>query len=335
MKGLLVKDSSTTTKSLPRDPSAPSAPKQISRLLPPSETRTNLHRRRAARRCWISRLSPRYILLLLEVDNACKEQEDEMAMDGGAGELQCVGKLEIANPKPVGFLCGTLPVPTDSTFPLFQSALLPSPHVYALPALSLCLSPLSPVFVLWFSPGWCRIGAPRYQMLPAETDLNTLPILSNLPEKVFPSAAKINEGSLSCLSLILFTRKTLFEENGWVEFILRLPQALAGNKPDFYVYPRALFIHLISSFSPFQQRWCKSDSYVYPRYLFILWSPFLIPSNKSDVIREGNQAAKSFNNCSFWHIPSQIWLDDYPIMLSWFAFWYALLMKLLRSLRNW
>ncbi|CAL9055479.1 unnamed protein product [Musa banksii] len=90
-----------------------------------------------------------------------------MAMEGGAGELQCVGKLEIANPKPVGFLCGTLPVPTDSTFPLFQSALLPSPHV---------------------------IGAPRYQMLPAETDLNTLPILSNLPEKVFPSAAKINEG---------------------------------------------------------------------------------------------------------------------------------------------
>ncbi|URE11040.1 hypothetical protein MUK42_24487 [Musa troglodytarum] len=89
-----------------------------------------------------------------------------MAMEGGAGELQCVGKLEIAKPKPVGFLCGTLPVPTDSTFPLFQSALLRSPHV---------------------------IGAPRYQMLPAETDLNTLPILSNLPEKVFPSAAKTNE----------------------------------------------------------------------------------------------------------------------------------------------
>lgn len=30
-------------------------------------------------------------------------------------------------------------------------------------------------------------------MLPAETDLNTLPLLSNLPEKVFPSAAKSSE----------------------------------------------------------------------------------------------------------------------------------------------
>ncbi|XP_020089003.1 uncharacterized protein LOC109710674 isoform X2 [Ananas comosus] len=86
----------------------------------------------------------------------------------GSGELQCVGKLEIAEPKkPLGFLCGTLPVPTDSfTFPLFRSAIVPSPHA---------------------------AGAPRYQMLPAETDLNTLPLLSNLPEKVFPSAAKSSE----------------------------------------------------------------------------------------------------------------------------------------------
>ncbi|WOK96418.1 hypothetical protein Cni_G05125 [Canna indica] len=87
-------------------------------------------------------------------------------MEGGSGELQCVGKLEIAKHKPVGFLCGTLPVPTDSTFPFFQSALLPSPHI---------------------------TGVPQYQMLPAETDLNTLPLLPNLPEKVFPSAAKTSE----------------------------------------------------------------------------------------------------------------------------------------------
>ncbi|XP_008783389.3 uncharacterized protein LOC103702653 [Phoenix dactylifera] len=92
----------------------------------------------------------------------------------GSGELQCVGKMEIAKPKPVGFLCGTLPVPTDSTFPLFQSssALVPSPHT---------------------------IGAPRYQMLPAETDLNTLPLLSNIPEKVFPSGAK-SSGEFHCES---------------------------------------------------------------------------------------------------------------------------------------
>ncbi|ONK56219.1 uncharacterized protein A4U43_C10F5350 [Asparagus officinalis] len=81
-------------------------------------------------------------------------------------ELQCIGKLEIAKPKPFGFLCGTLPVLTDSTFSLFQSALRLSPHT---------------------------IGAPQYQMLPTETDLNTLPLLSNGSEKVFPAAAKTNE----------------------------------------------------------------------------------------------------------------------------------------------
>lgn len=88
-------------------------------------------------------------------------------MDDGAGELQCVGRLEVAKPKPVvGFLCGTLPVLTDA--PAFHSALLvPSP---------------------------LTIGAPRYQMLPAETDLNTLPLLSGIPEKVIPAATGANEG---------------------------------------------------------------------------------------------------------------------------------------------
>ncbi|KAH7663662.1 Tetratricopeptide-like helical domain-containing protein [Dioscorea alata] len=88
-------------------------------------------------------------------------------MDDGAGELQCVGRLEVAKPKPaVGFLCGTLPVLTDA--PAFHSALLvPSP---------------------------LTIGAPRYQMLPAETDLNTLPFLSGIPEKVIPAATGASEG---------------------------------------------------------------------------------------------------------------------------------------------
>ncbi|KAJ3678005.1 hypothetical protein LUZ60_001808 [Juncus effusus] len=90
-------------------------------------------------------------------------------MEGTGDHLQCVGKLEIAlEPKPVGFLCGTLPVPTDSAFPLSHSALLPSPSH--------------------------TIGAPRYQMLPVQTDLNKLPVLSNLPEKLIPSAAKNTEG---------------------------------------------------------------------------------------------------------------------------------------------
>ncbi|XP_078433876.1 erythroid differentiation factor-like protein isoform X2 [Wolffia australiana] len=73
--------------------------------------------------------------------------------------LRCVGKLEIASPKPVGFLCGTLPVVADaSSFRLPHSALFPSPSQ--------------------------RMEAPRYRMLPAETDLNTLPLLPNVPEKV-------------------------------------------------------------------------------------------------------------------------------------------------------
>ncbi|WVZ67997.1 hypothetical protein U9M48_016996 [Paspalum notatum var. saurae] len=82
------------------------------------------------------------------------------------GELQCVGRLEVTAPPPARYLrVGSLPVPTDSSASL--PALLPSP---------------SPT------------GAPRYQMLPLETDLNTLPMIPNVPEKVFPNDAKSTEG---------------------------------------------------------------------------------------------------------------------------------------------
>ncbi|KAE8701858.1 Detected protein of unknown function [Hibiscus syriacus] len=40
-------------------------------------------------------------------------------------DLQCVGKMEIVKPKPVGFLCGSIPVPTDNSFHAFNSALVP------------------------------------------------------------------------------------------------------------------------------------------------------------------------------------------------------------------
>ncbi|KAG8081535.1 hypothetical protein GUJ93_ZPchr0178g7182 [Zizania palustris] len=84
-----------------------------------------------------------------------------------SSELQCVGRLEVAAPPPPRYLrVGSLPVPTDSSTSL--PALLPS---------------ASP-----------RTGAPRYQMLPLETDLNTLPMIPNLPEKVFPMDAKSSEG---------------------------------------------------------------------------------------------------------------------------------------------
>lgn len=53
-------------------------------------------------------------------------------------ELQCVGRLEIARPKPVGFLCGSIPVPTDKAFHDFNaSELVPSAERYAFPSVLL------------------------------------------------------------------------------------------------------------------------------------------------------------------------------------------------------
>ncbi|XP_027094288.2 uncharacterized protein [Coffea arabica] len=78
-------------------------------------------------------------------------------------ELLCVGRLEIVRPKPVGFLCGSIPVPTDKAFHDFDSAaLIPSAQT---------------------------VQAPRYRMIPTETDLNMLPIPQTPPEKVLPVAA--------------------------------------------------------------------------------------------------------------------------------------------------
>eukprot|EP00268_Persea_americana_P039825 TRINITY_DN39473_c0_g1_i2.p1 TRINITY_DN39473_c0_g1~~TRINITY_DN39473_c0_g1_i2.p1 ORF type:complete len:1469 (-),score=289.01 TRINITY_DN39473_c0_g1_i2:144-4550(-) len=86
----------------------------------------------------------------------------------GSSELQCVGKLEIVKPKPVlGFICGTLPVPTDNDF---HAALIPSSSSSS-------------------SSSSQTVRAPRYQMLPTETDLNTPPLLSNSHVKAFPIAA--------------------------------------------------------------------------------------------------------------------------------------------------
>lgn len=78
-------------------------------------------------------------------------------------ELQCVGKMEIVKPKAAGFLCGSIPVPTDKSFHAFNSALVPS--------------------------SLQTVSAPRYRMLPTETDLNTPPLVINCPEKVLPIGA--------------------------------------------------------------------------------------------------------------------------------------------------
>ncbi|KAF8025095.1 hypothetical protein BT93_F2061 [Corymbia citriodora subsp. variegata] len=84
----------------------------------------------------------------------------------GSRELQCVGKLEIVNPKPVGFLCGSLPVLTDNAFRhAFDSALVPSRQT---------------------------VSAPRYQMLPTETDLKRPPVAPNFSEKLLPTGALLS-----------------------------------------------------------------------------------------------------------------------------------------------
>ncbi|KAL5701335.1 hypothetical protein ACHQM5_026681 [Ranunculus cassubicifolius] len=84
------------------------------------------------------------------------------------GELQCVGRMEIARPKPVGFLCGSIPVPTDTAFhhnnAFNSSALVPS------------------------SSSQPSVKAPRYRMLPTETDLKSPPLLPDPPpfQQVMP-----------------------------------------------------------------------------------------------------------------------------------------------------
>ncbi|CAK7323550.1 unnamed protein product [Dovyalis caffra] len=96
------------------------------------------------------------------------ERPSQQSESSTLRELQCVGKLEIARPKPpVGFLCGSIPVPTEKSFHAFNSALVPSSRQTG------------------------SVSAPRYRMLPTETDLNTLPVVSNLPEKALPISAAI------------------------------------------------------------------------------------------------------------------------------------------------
>ncbi|KAM7266438.1 hypothetical protein ACFE04_004335 [Oxalis oulophora] len=76
-------------------------------------------------------------------------------------ELQCVGKLEIVCPKPVVFLFGSIHVPTDKSIRDFNTALVPSSET---------------------------VSAPRYRMLPAETDLNMPPLY----DKVLPTTASVH-----------------------------------------------------------------------------------------------------------------------------------------------
>ncbi|XVE60779.1 hypothetical protein DITRI_Ditri05aG0154700 [Diplodiscus trichospermus] len=80
-----------------------------------------------------------------------------------SSELQCIGKMEIVKPNAAGFLCGSIPVPTDKSFHAFNSALVPSSRQ--------------------------TVCAPRYRMLPTETDLNRPPLVIDSPEKVLPIGA--------------------------------------------------------------------------------------------------------------------------------------------------
>lgn len=91
--------------------------------------------------------------------------EKSLSIREGSRDLQCVGELEIVKAKPpVGFLCGSIPVSTDKPFTAFDSALVPSASASA-------------------------EGAPRYRVIPTETNLKTLPFRPNIPEKVLPMVA--------------------------------------------------------------------------------------------------------------------------------------------------
>lgn len=55
-----------------------------------------------------------------------------------------------------------------------------------------------------------RVSAPRYRMLPTETDLNRPPLLSGFPEKVLPIAAvqsRASGGKFSSFCILKVTRK--------------------------------------------------------------------------------------------------------------------------------
>ncbi|KAG8078624.1 hypothetical protein GUJ93_ZPchr0007g6140 [Zizania palustris] len=100
-----------------------------------------------------------------------------------SSELQCVGRLEVAASPPARYLR----VPTDPSASL--PALLPS----AFPV-SRGVDGESDLRCFGRHDNHVEIIAPRYQMLPLEIDLNTLPMISNLPEKVFLTDAKGTEG---------------------------------------------------------------------------------------------------------------------------------------------
>ncbi|KAK3016717.1 hypothetical protein RJ639_007529 [Escallonia herrerae] len=93
--------------------------------------------------------------------------EKAASPNGGGGgsheQLQCVGRMEIVKPQPAGFLCGSIPVSTDASFHDFNSALVPSTPQ--------------------------KVSGPQYRVIPTETDLNTLPLLPNIPDKVLPLSA--------------------------------------------------------------------------------------------------------------------------------------------------
>ncbi|KAF9608490.1 hypothetical protein IFM89_009856 [Coptis chinensis] len=90
-----------------------------------------------------------------------------METKSGGGELLecCIGRLEIARPKPVGFLCGSIPVPTDKAFYHHNNNAFTSSSSALIPSSSQSN----------------KLNAPRYRVLPTETDLNTPP---DLPHQI-------------------------------------------------------------------------------------------------------------------------------------------------------
>lgn len=77
--------------------------------------------------------------------------------------------------------------------------LLIDKRMYEVMLLSLILIFCVTYKVFWYF----RVTAPRYRVLPNETDLNSPPLLSSIPEKVLPIAAaesRTRGGTSVCLN---------------------------------------------------------------------------------------------------------------------------------------
>lgn len=93
----------------------------------------------------------------------------QLSSEAGEAPLHCVGSLQVQRQLQLGFICGSLPVPTDNDAMTCKTSSIAEAAI--IPAISLQND---------------RIMAPRYRMLPNQTDLNTLLLSEVEHEQILP-----------------------------------------------------------------------------------------------------------------------------------------------------